>query len=326
VRGAEATAQEAKNNYAAAMQQYELSKQQCERPAVPGGGPLTRPDDPAPPPTAVPAGRPPVWPVFLTYGAVLVWLVAANAAVVGLRMGDEGGDALAAALSPGVLVGTVALNAASLAVAARLGSRGERPGVRLRTGPGRLGPAAGTLAVASLLGLSQSADLFFSLLGIREAGALGLLQGAVARMSGPVLGLVLLVGGLLAASAEELFFRGFMQTRLAARWGRWPAIAVTAVAFALMHLDPVHASFALAVGILLGWVTELAGSIRPAIAAHVANNLLSLGQAALLPSVPPGLGAFVVVLAATVAVVAVLARAARRARDGRAGGASARGG
>jgi hypothetical protein len=131
--------------------------------------------------------------------------------------------------------------------------------------------------------VSQSLDSLLSLLGVRETGALGLLHATIAGMSGVMLALLLAVAGLAAPAAEELFFRGFMQTRLRARLHPWPAIGVTALAFGLMHLDPVHGAFALAVGLYLGWLTELAGSIRPAIAAHAANNLLSLVQTWLLP-------------------------------------------
>jgi len=220
--------------------------------------------------------RPRVWPVFATYGAVLVWLLLANLAVVAASLAVTGGMRV----TPGILVGTLTLNAASLAVASLVGSQlsGEPPSVRLRTGPGRLSWPAVGLGVAGLLALSQAADVVLILLGLRTRGALGFLQELIARISGPMLILTLLVAGVLAAAAEELFFRGFVETRLAARWGRWRAIGITAAGFAVFHLDPVHAAFALAVGLFLGWTTELAASIRPAVAAHVANNCVSLLQ------------------------------------------------
>src|SRR5262249_32192289 len=164
---------------------------------------------------------------------------------------------------------------------------GQPPSVGLRTVPGRLSWASAGLGILGLLALSQAVDTLLVLLGLRDRGALGFLHDAVARMSGLLLAPMLLVAGVLAAAAEELFFRGFMQTRLAARWDRSWAIGITAAGFAVFHLDPVHGAFAFAVGLFLGWLTEVAASIRPAIAAHVANNVVSLLQTWLPPRPPP---------------------------------------
>jgi len=84
-----------------------------------------------------------------------------------------------------------------------------------------------------------------------------------------------LVIGPLAGAAEEIFFRGFMQTALRAAWRPGAAVTVTAVAFALLHIEPIHATLALALGLWLGAVTERTGSALPAVAAHVVNNVVS---------------------------------------------------
>jgi membrane protease YdiL (CAAX protease family) len=80
--------------------------------------------------------------------------------------------------------------------------------------------------------------------------------------------------GLVPALGEESFFRGLMQTRLAERWPRWAAIATSAAAFGLLHLDPVQGTLAFAVGLYLGWLAERFHGIRPGIAAHAVNNVL----------------------------------------------------
>ena len=237
---------------------------------------------------------------------MLAWLLGSNVALAG---------ATGFAVSPGVLVASFVLNAASLVVAALAGTRlaGEPPAARLRTGPGRLPWRGVALGVALLLALSQALDSLLTLLRLREGGALGLLDEAVARMTGLLAVLMLIGAGLLAPVAEELFFRGFVQTRLRARWRRWPAIAVTAAAFGVLHLDPVHAAFAFVIGLFLGWLAELAGSIRPAVGAHVANNVLSLAQARLLPAAAPDpvqAGLLVVLLAAVAALSVALRRVA----------------
>ena len=89
------------------------------------------------------------------------------------------------------------------------------------------------------------------------------------------IGAVLVVGGA-PAFAEEWFFRGYMQTRLSARWGRWPAIMITAILFGVMHLNPVQGVFAVLLGIYIGYLAEKSGSVRPGMACHFANNAIQV--------------------------------------------------
>jgi membrane protease YdiL (CAAX protease family) len=96
---------------------------------------------------------------------------------------------------------------------------------------------------------------------LRALTPLGLLLGAVTI-------------GLAPGIGEETFFRGLIQTRLVARWGRWPAIVITAVGFGVFHLDLVQGGLAVVVGLYLGWLTERFGGIRPSIAAHAINNAM----------------------------------------------------
>ena len=44
--------------------------------------------------------------------------------------------------------------------------------------------------------------------------------------------------------------------------------------FAVLHSDLLHGVLAFALGLYLGWITELAGSALPAMACHVINNSL----------------------------------------------------
>jgi membrane protease YdiL (CAAX protease family) len=43
-----------------------------------------------------------------------------------------------------------------------------------------------------------------------------------------------------------------------------------------MHADPVHSPVAALLGLYLGWITERAGSILPAVIAHVVNNAMAV--------------------------------------------------
>lgn len=79
---------------------------------------------------------------------------------------------------------------------------------------------------------------------------------------------------LLAPVAEELVFRGAVLRSLLA-WRpqqRWLMIAVSALAFALVHANPAQMPHAFVIGLLLGWMYERTGSIAPGIAFHWANN------------------------------------------------------
>ena len=49
--------------------------------------------------------------------------------------------------------------------------------------------------------------------------------------------------------------------------------------FGLLHADPVHTPFAVVLGVYLGWLTEVTGSVRGAVAGHLVNNVLSVWAA-----------------------------------------------
>src|SRR5205814_2291253 len=68
------------------------------------------------------------------------------------------------------------------------------------------------------------------------------------------------------------FFRGYMHTRLRLVWRAGPAIFATSAAFALLHMEWIHAAMAFVLGLYLGGLTERTGSALPAIVCHVANN------------------------------------------------------
>ena len=81
---------------------------------------------------------------------------------------------------------------------------------------------------------------------------------------------------VLAPIAEELLFRGWIQTALRGGIGVWPGGIVTAVLFAAIHYDANHRRFflVLPLAIALGLVREISGSIRPTILLHAIYNLI----------------------------------------------------
>jgi membrane protease YdiL (CAAX protease family) len=108
---------------------------------------------------------------------------------------------------------------------------------------------------------------------------LPILHDAMKRMSRESMLWALLVSAVLPGVGEELFFRGFIQTRLRQRWKPWTAIVVTSVLFGLLHGDPVHSPMAFFMGLVLGWLVERTGSLWVSMFAHAANNGLATLQA-----------------------------------------------
>lgn len=82
---------------------------------------------------------------------------------------------------------------------------------------------------------------------------------------------------LLAPVAEELVFRGAVLRTLLV-WQpqrRWLMIALSALLFALAHLNPAQLLHPLLIGLLLGWMYERTGSILPGVVYHWANNTMA---------------------------------------------------
>lgn len=78
--------------------------------------------------------------------------------------------------------------------------------------------------------------------------------------------------GLLAPLAEEIVFRGAVLRSLLDKQRPWVAIAISALLFAVAHLNPAQMPHAFMVGLLLGWMYYRTGSILPGMAYHWANN------------------------------------------------------
>ncbi len=257
---------------------------------------------PLPPAPSSPDGdrtpaRPSPWPAIAVYAVTFVLALMSSTslvfAVAFVRAGGERSRLQAVAydfalsaqgLIAGALVNAVILGAAAFG-AARLVGRSVVDTLRL--GPGRASPLGWIAVTAGLVGLNFAGGTASELLRLRGGGvmdtlALSLRDPTIGRLAAAVLAI-----GVAPGFAEETFFRGFLQTRLAASWGRWAAIIATAAAFGLIHLDPVQGTLAFVAGLFLGWVTTRLQGIRPSILAHVTNNAIFVGLAA-VGSASPG--------------------------------------
>ena len=166
---------------------------------------------------------------------------------------------------------------------------------RLRLLPSGVSGAAVGAMIVGILSLSQALESLAILVGVGSGVTLDWIARTLAAASPVGLLLAILVIGALAPVGEELFFRGFMLTRLRRVWSAGPAILVTAIAFGVIHGEWVHGVLAMGIGIYLGLVTERTVSVIPAVICHVANNVGSVVLSAAFGS-PQGYGVNAVLL------------------------------
>lgn len=89
-----------------------------------------------------------------------------------------------------------------------------------------------------------------------------------------------------APIGEELFFRGMLLQSLRRRLSPWPAIAVSALAFALVHLEPLAMLIVFPLGMYLGWIFHRSGTLLVPVVAHATFNTFILGVMMLGQSAP----------------------------------------
>ena len=82
--------------------------------------------------------------------------------------------------------------------------------------------------------------------------------------------------GLLAPLSEEMVFRGaVLKSLLQWKQNPWVGIVISAILFALIHMNPVQMPHAFLVGLLLGWMYYRTDSIIPGVVYHWVNNTVA---------------------------------------------------
>jgi membrane protease YdiL (CAAX protease family) len=90
---------------------------------------------------------------------------------------------------------------------------------------------------------------------------------------------------LTASVLEEVFYRAWLQTRLEVLYGRWPAIMVSSLLFALMHSSRIDAAdpllglatiiaFQGVFGLMLGYLWARYRNFWVIVFIHVVTNLV----------------------------------------------------
>jgi hypothetical protein len=180
---------------------------------------------------------------------------------------------------------------------------------RLRLNRSTLSPLGYVIAPIGALSISFLFSTVVTLLKIPESGTLKMMGDAFKHMSTTQLIFAVLIVGIMPGFAEEFLFRGYAQTRLIKRLGRWRGILITALMFGIMHMDPLQSPFAFAFGLYLGYLAEKCGSIRPTMLCHAANNTIQVflgwyfGSDTNVPAPRGELGGTIIVAAASLAVV-----------------------
>lgn len=82
--------------------------------------------------------------------------------------------------------------------------------------------------------------------------------------------------GLFVPVAEEIMFRGVLQTSLMQRFGPMIAILGSSILFTVIHADPVYFAPLFVMSLMLGWLRHYFKSIWAAILFHAINNSLSI--------------------------------------------------
>jgi membrane protease YdiL (CAAX protease family) len=172
--------------------------------------------------------------------------------------------------------------------------------LRLRgvVGPGQLRrtfalrePSVRAVALATLAGALAGwlpASVAYQLGEGSEPSALGaFVRGADALRDFHALGVPSLAWTLAIAAAlpmaEELGFRGFLWSAFARAGSPGTALALSTLAFTLLHHDPSTLPSAAFLGLMLGLLRANTRSVVPCMVAHVALNSLGIAAMALWP-------------------------------------------
>lgn len=218
---------------------------------------------------------------FVLIGIVYMALIMITIAIATVALGPETLLGLERGISPAsmlALLGTFSFMSAGVWVVTRLL---HKRGITTLLGPVALALADFKRTMIVLIALNIVLWAL-STLGTEPIGT-------ITRQHDLPLWIMLLIPALILIfvqiSAEELLFRGYLQSQLAARFSS-PLIwmVIPSVLFGLLHHDPVQmggnaiyvTGWAIMFGLFTADLTARAGNLGPALAMHFTNNVAAL--------------------------------------------------
>ncbi|MFN8017744.1 MAG: type II CAAX endopeptidase family protein [Acidimicrobiales bacterium] len=209
---------------------------------------------------------------LLAYAAALVWGVVLFAAT-----GTTSSKDLSLAM---LAIGNVPLWAGFIGTAVWAGNTKGNGWVQdfrvhLRAWDVPLGIAAGVAAQFILVPLVSMPVLWLSGQTAKDLEAPAREMADKATGAGGVVLLVLIVG-VMAPFAEELFFRGLVLRSMERRWAPWIALVASSAVFGATHFEPLQFAGLTAAGLVFGLLAQRTGRVGPAMVAHLAFNLSSI--------------------------------------------------
>lgn len=118
-----------------------------------------------------------------------------------------------------------------------------------------------------------AALVYVSIVGPEANSAAGEIFGGL-RASWPWAMAVFVVVVFVAPLCEEIVYRGLLWEAVDRRWGRWVALVVTTVVFALAHLEFTRAPLLVVVTIPIALARLYSDGVLASIVAHQVTNLL----------------------------------------------------
>lgn len=119
-------------------------------------------------------------------------------------------------------------------------------------------------ALLGVMALSFLTNLLLSLIG----------KSTVTELSGDLF-LLILLHALLPAVLEELIFR-YVPLTLVAPYSKKSALVLSALFFALAHVNLFKLPYALFAGVVYMWADVMTGSVLPSMALHFVNNVVAI--------------------------------------------------
>ena len=111
---------------------------------------------------------------------------------------------------------------------------------------------------------------------LREKHGNDLVNVLLKEVTASGLWLRVLVLAVIPAICEELFFRGFIQQTLMKKYSPLIAILLSSIIFSAVHLQLYGFIPRIILGMLLGYLMYVSGSITPGVIAHASFNMMSI--------------------------------------------------